>query len=1780
MGVDTHQPPYPTPALADSWVDHGKDLAQTDAATDLSLRTDLTSFALPDDGSPLTLETKKIIADKNGILGPNGQTSLLIEYFEGGKPGDKGTTRPSVRVRVTPGAKKVRSTDAVRITEIGKDRKPSYTKRILLDRRRDTNVFEGTDVSQSSSNLSVRPIEVELLNNSSDLSSDLTSRSRYIHPGSDVSSMPADTMLEGPAAFSMLERQRSRSPERTLRNTSDYHKTPEASSSKNTGQERITQKVLEKLNMDQTAQGLETSGREKLHTSHHKAKDLSDEGLKFPSDRTSLSHEDQKNGTDLGMLKTKDRSSSLSNVSRSSITNPKLLQAVEDAIRRLILPEIETIKRQQSINHGQRRSTYTAQDSLLSGSNLSTEDTTSRLSKAASEPHMKPQAMLDRDVNKMTPSRDSSKRKKHRRSSKDVATERRHSGRNDSLDGFRYREGESRSDRRERRSSRSSADTQDRDMRERRKKRSDGSSRSDSLARTDEEYYKSENIPALPMRSDITNSDITRSSLLSVESDAAETPRPVSRVVPEETNTTSKTSRDSNREAVDSPSAAPRHSPKEKSSSRRSSRSSELRQRSSPPKESISAKAKYAALIAAGLDGAAATRIQPSERQDQDIAPMTQRSSSSRGISYGVLSLEQNPTQSRPDGSSYRRSASNRDNVGEVASPQSSSSKKVSEMSLGSAVSLPTVHRVSPRPRLDDEPPAASFIKTDQYVERDLADDFYHDQHQVNDQYRSELGYDPHSDSLYGAYAQTEESHGKSFLSQVDSFEEERVKNRDTRPEYLHGPEGVESNVASLIEPSLLEPSLLSSQSVRSYNKEISNLHRSNLEGSHHDEVQDQYRQQRRSTERDDGASRERWEALRERARSLSQSPVRLDQNTTREHQRIDDHPDAKHAQHVVDSSRLARLDRPWSGGFDQQSNYFINAEQQGSQQDTEEPHTDYFPRPPGAPTPPHVKADSRLYGGSLSNFSRPPQITDSEAPHETSRQSGIERAQNQPRSPGADSYDTPTPLSFSKPPPLLFNERKVPTVASRGEPEQPSSQYEARKNDNRPREAMSSGYHSASAVQGEENIGSKDVVALMDHLTERDSQRNARDTELLVTLVRSAAEMRNSIYDMKQFIEDQNQINMRNTDAGVNHTVKEFHEVTRQQATSSQRVSRASMEQNDSPVKKRNIFSRALSGLRSKSNNDLSNIEEMLMQLLDEVEELREAQGMARSTRGSVDGFHQRPTESRIMTGGVKAELLPTHEQSGHAISSRRPDHVSAHTGHDNEYSDRRMGVVLEEHEDPYEYEDRRVEREQTPTQQSYRASQSGHANEDRTASDSQEKQSKRSSIFSSLPKISRWSKSTATSNGQESQKDKISSEASRSGSNIDLLKGDQPYVISENDRLRPGNPAINMDDRVQPHSPALREFPGATDDPKFQAQHQALTLQHPQPRPGPTHRHQTHLEFQASGYGDVEPSMSPDSDTLGSVPSLARHPNGAIAGRSVGGAPQEQGSIHQPTRPIVHIPPGGTPQTGSMYAAHNRNLSLHPNSVLPITGETMTTTQPHIPNRSPLRQELNNAGDRASGRRDSDTASSPASPSSASEGDEHEATGWPDDPVIPLPRKRSPYSPGGLLAPIQERYSMEHEREWDAASRRSGRSVRGGGGSLAGKRDSVSSASLASAGAGSLGGGGGGHAIASVGGRSGAREAQPDSPADKRHMLQEEENDLRSTTPQMSPRPALRATGEGDTAVRKITGPREMPRSGSGASSREREGGREAYAVQTQAQTQAEPLRGTVRRKPMPTR
>lgn len=119
--------------------------------------------------------------------------------------------------------------------------------------------------------------------------------------------------------------------------------------------------------------------------------------------------------------------------------------------------------------------------------------------------------------------------------------------------------------------------------------------------------------------------------------------------------------------------------------------------------------------------------------------------------------------------------------------------------------------------------------------------------------------------------------------------------------------------------------------------------------------------------------------------------------------------------------------------------------------------------------------------------------------------------------------------------------------------------------------------------------------------LTVRDAQRNARDTEILVTLVRSAAEMRNSFEDMKKALTDQRHGIVADVDQNTERSVQKILQGPRPLPPSTPRRSRYSKSDEDAEdeaiqtrAKRAGVFRRALKGLSMGSSKDLERIEEM----------------------------------------------------------------------------------------------------------------------------------------------------------------------------------------------------------------------------------------------------------------------------------------------------------------------------------------------------------------------------------------------------------------------------------------------------------------------------------------------------------------------------------------------------------------------------------------------------------
>jgi hypothetical protein len=553
----------------------------------------------------------------------------------------------------------------------------------------------------------------------------------------------------------------------------------------------------------------------------------------------------------------------------------------------------------------------------------------------------------------------------------------------------------------------------------------------------------------------------------------------------------------------------------------------------------------------------------------------------------------------------------------------------------------------------------------------------------------------------------------------------------------------------------------------------------------------------------------------------------------------------------------------------------------------------------------------------------------------------------------------------------------------------------------------MSSPLYDAATGRGIDRIQSKDVVALMDHLTVRDGQRNARDTEILVTLVRSAAEMRNSFEEMKQFIRTQDSMIMNSTDKRVGLAEQRIIGGPRPlPGTGSPRLVRSSTEDIDVEQKKKSVFKRALRGLSMKGDSDIKNIEKMLVQLLGEVEGLKQAQAL--SIAQQTDRSNSLTSYEQLRASGDpgyepegRADTATSPNQSGYLSnpSSRRVQDLQS--GYDV-HQPHRISTVEEDDEEYAEdlghYEN--TERMTTPTQEARRnntvaqetppqASRPFRESQSSENTPKRKHKSNTSSIFG-IPKISRWSKTTASTNPERTPRNSGSSEkrpysdASQSGSQVNVVYyGDDQYEIQPDDRLRsstslPKEQAAS----VRSASPLIpqEEVPiTLVDDPKYQAHRNSLNLQHPQPRPGPTHRHRSHLEDQAQVF---EPVGSPDYDQWGSNPSLARNRlSGGNASQGAGNlspissageySPNSASGQAAPPRPpkiredaplIPQQPLAGHGQTRQMYSSTNEFGSqgaLTPLAPIQEVRYSLETDTGHhyspTPSPRPMNQNLN---------------------------------------------------------------------------------------------------------------------------------------------------------------------------------------------------------------------------------
>lgn len=1555
MGLDTQRPPLPAPTEPSTLSSGDNDTSlRDDVDTNVSSRTDKTSYSIPEDGTPVTINTTK--AQGGFHKKYPSQTSLLIEYFEAGKSEGKVHSRPSVRVRVTPSSRKNKSTtanDHVHITHTTRNtRKPLYTRRVSLGSKPRDEIIHHTNTdftySDGSNVSSIPPVEIEVLHNASDLSS--VDR-HFVPMASDISSMPPDSVLEGEPIIKPPGRRRSRSLERdeifASKEVSDTLKAPTRQRSRSLSKDRITARVMEKLQQKPT----ESVSPKSKHRSGSSREELT--ASRKSHRKTSRSRRDEEmsgiSGTESSLLSSNvhrrsgDTQSMRSAVSgTSSINNPKLLATVEDAIKRLILPELTALKEEQRTQKNASKFETMSRDSAneAAESIRSRDSSRRRVSKSSSAPHIhgsKPRVVLNRDENDPGTIL-SGGSSRHRRSSRGSVSDRSYA--ESTEEKIRHKKSKDSS----RHSTRDAAlaglaasgltaaalkghtarEEEKLERKERKKRHSKSRSRTASISESleDEVFetpFTEPSVPPLPiLQSELQGSELTRDSILSAETETRERPDSSS-----SRHTGAETPLREVARGFASPSPrTPTRTPNTITHKSVGTAHSNHSQGALSAKSDRSYFSRARETSTAAQEAAAAAKVRAIERAtpqspQYEIADATP----TRGLS---------PIQSE---------ASYRDEVIETGSPRQLRSvhsgasvssvgqkgaRPQSTLSIQSFESSPSTKAARTRKRPQGvNLERAKEVLGEPDTPRDV-DEFFEKNHEQNEQYRRE-----YEASLRGS-PDTDSRRMTGYTEEIDAPYLERDEQRlslgqDVRkvglnPEYVHTPLAVESAVASLLEPSSISIQSSTASPVKGKSR-LSRVSPSPdyqhiIEGSELSELHEQ-------------PSRERWNAIRGQAQALAGKSANGSSPRHSLSVSLQDEPRMNHS-----AIPTAHVEPEYGYGVDDESDVITNPSiingPGGAQYDdrTEELLSRQEEREQRTP--------SRSYGkvaaaGAAAGFAAAAAASHSrnESPRFDQQRESMASDNYELHYDQQDSSHAKNSYSRERTPsrsPALWKDEgyqsahqpgaHTPDVRHQRLYDEEMDDYDASPlggedlfNSTDAKHArhlsgnshgMASPLYDSATGKGLDRIDSKDIVALMDHLTVRDAQRNARDTEILVTLVRSAAEMRNTFEELKQFIRVQDSMVMNHTDKRVDLAEQRIIGGPRPQPAGSPRAPRSSADELDYETKKKNVFKRALKGLGSKGDKDIKNIEAMLMQLLGDVEGLKQVHQLTldqQRTNSMTSYEHMRASDPPAPESGYepegRANTASSPNQSGYLSNpstSRRIQDL--HSGYDVPQT-QRISTVHEEDDEEYledepQYEN--TERMTTPTQEARRNNSLSHdtppqASKPFRDSQSQELTPKRkhksnsSSIFG-IPKISRWSKTTASTNRDSESLPRNSnsgeerrpySSGSRSGSRVDMAFGEGQY---ENDRRR-STTSLSRDgrDSVRSPSPLIPEDAEqyAMEDPKYQAHRNSLNLQHPQPKHGPTGRHTNQLDQQARF---LDPVRSPDySDQWGSNPSLARN-------------------------------------------------------------------------------------------------------------------------------------------------------------------------------------------------------------------------------------------------------------------------------------------------------------------
>jgi len=1504
MGFTSRRPilPAPTDSLLESADETG---LGTDLGTDLSRRTDKTWEEIPGDGTPITISP----APKHNHLGKlpksgqHSQTSLLIELFESNKTSESGQRRPSLRVRYTPSKSRKKGEKAeghILVTESKSTRKPSKTHRIALGGNETLahNIIEGSISSlDSAGNLHPKaPVEIDVhQDDASDFSSlSASPELKYIIPESDISSMPPESSLGVANPIIMSQSEQSSLPRGSSHDAATL-KPPVIITDRNASNERITQKVIEKLSNKPrgSASGKRRrSSQTPSHSSVSREVEADEPGEPRAYVAKKLDDDSNPSATGSSVIsgshlsaepRATDQRSVRSGTSNVSITNnPKLLQTVEDAIRRLILPELTELRRDQR-HHRSRHEKHEklSEPSDISSSNLSREERTHRKSSGS-----KSRRRVSHESDGAKPSSSSRRHRSHRYDEYDSPSEQ-------SYDLSESVESSSIRDEERKKSHKSSKSHRVRDVaagalggaaltaaalkshdsgssleyseKRRRRRSKSRSSRSASVTEKEDAFSKHK-VPPMPFVSEI-GTDLTRSSLQSSIDGGATTPtrrevREVIRGSPLDmsspgSRTPTKGNLDIKRGLGTHHGNFSEHDLSGHDISTRKEMLDDGSELSHEVDESDFATHGFAALT----DPERARAYERNLHQQHPIR---------RGLSP-IQSVASYATTTEPGRNSFMQARSS----------ESLNSLKKQERS-NDQISISTL----------SSPPSTDLARSMRPHGISLEN-----RSEIMGQHQESLESTPRqvdADAVFDEQHLENESYRKSPYVDKVTAGRHVAKPLGATAEIMELSTGVESAVASLIS---------NSGSPRHSQASSLDRHESDALDSPYYDRDSRYVSSPLKHESSMHSNDKQILQPAAIVRSPAQSPAH---SLARSLARSAQHSEGRSAK-SIHSPNLPSPEITTQAERSPESDITTNPSViQGPIGGLSQGNTDHWPYDP---TPPRSRADlvlppvSRDIGSAGADLI-PEALTISHNHDLDPKRDLYMKAQPLTSSPGAkdEGYETGanarSPGLYSQPrglhddsftPDLHMQDADLgddPFTITRRD------QYA----DGLSHAMSPSPMFDGLIDPGRDQIQSRDIVKLMDHLTVRDAQRNARDTEILVTLVRSAAEMRNSFEDMKKFIAEQDEQMLDNAERQHERTQK-LVSGPRPQPMSTSRTAHSATSEDDLPNKRGNVFRRALRGLSTKNTHELQNIEAMVMRLLDEVEGLRATQNpgirrdQMRNTSLTSDNARA-PTDTGYEPEG-QAGTSSTGDRSGFFSnnSSRQADYRN----YNLRDSGNRVSTVMEDNEEYDDYDAQlgpanagNVQASHTPLdtppRQEGRHVRGGSAplhtpprtipqnfgpqsHENTPQQSTGDGSSRKHKSFASnfIPKmVSRWSKTTASSadNFRSSeQSHRPHSQISRSGSNLGEYAFDHDHHDPQGDVSfqREHYPEdYDDDDHGRPPSPLIPSQ--LSDNPKYKAHRNSVNLQHPQPRQGPTDRFQSRLESEAQHYND---QLSPASQT-----------------------------------------------------------------------------------------------------------------------------------------------------------------------------------------------------------------------------------------------------------------------------------------------------------------------------